>query len=112
MDGMELSFLFRIELPPSFDSYSFYFVSNSRAEHEADRNEFLRLCKKVEYTIRAWYQLHFEDLMASLLFYLIQDPPPPWSRAVTNSLFLIDWRSNCTPCLILFLARRGWSSRA
>ncbi|RRT52493.1 hypothetical protein B296_00050423 [Ensete ventricosum] len=28
-----------------------------------DRAEFLRLCKRVEYTIRAWYLLHFEDLM-------------------------------------------------
>ncbi|RLM98736.1 hypothetical protein C2845_PM06G28690 [Panicum miliaceum] len=37
-------------------------------EHEVDRNEFLKLCKKVEYTIRAWYLLQFEDLMASLLF--------------------------------------------
>uniref|UniRef100_A0A453K4F9 Uncharacterized protein n=2 Tax=Aegilops tauschii subsp. strangulata TaxID=200361 RepID=A0A453K4F9_AEGTS len=32
-------------------------------EHEVDRNEFLKLCKKVEYTIRAWYLLQFDDLM-------------------------------------------------
>jgi hypothetical protein len=43
------------------------FVSNPCAEHEVDRNEFLKLCKKVEYTVRAWYLLQFEDLMASLL---------------------------------------------
>jgi hypothetical protein len=41
------------------------------AEHEADRNEFLKLCKKVEYTIRAWYLLQFEDLMASLRFVFV-----------------------------------------
>ncbi|XP_040370841.1 uncharacterized protein LOC112186322 isoform X3 [Rosa chinensis] len=28
-----------------------------------DRDEFLKLCKRVEYTIRAWYLLQFEDLM-------------------------------------------------
>ncbi|OEL27495.1 hypothetical protein BAE44_0011486 [Dichanthelium oligosanthes] len=45
-------------------------------EHEVDRNEFLKLCKKVEYTIRAWYLLQFEDLMASHLFqlYSLFDP--------------------------------------
>ncbi|KAI3799304.1 hypothetical protein L1987_34597 [Smallanthus sonchifolius] len=32
-------------------------------EHSADRAEFLKLCKRVEYTIRAWYHLRFEDLM-------------------------------------------------
>ncbi|KAK8936579.1 hypothetical protein KSP39_PZI012510 [Platanthera zijinensis] len=32
-------------------------------EHGTDRNEFLKLCKRVEYTIRAWYLLQFEDLM-------------------------------------------------
>ncbi|XP_066358904.1 uncharacterized protein [Miscanthus floridulus] len=40
-------------------------------EHEADRNEFLKLCKKVEYTIRAWYLLQFEDLMQ---LYSLFDP--------------------------------------
>ncbi|KAL5648561.1 hypothetical protein ACJX0J_039370, partial [Zea mays] len=39
--------------------------------HEADRNEFLKLCKKVEYTIRAWYLLQFEDLMQ---LYSLFDP--------------------------------------
>ncbi|XP_050270623.1 uncharacterized protein LOC126714495 isoform X2 [Quercus robur] len=32
-------------------------------EHDSDRAEFLKLCKRVEYTIRAWYLLQFEDLM-------------------------------------------------
>ncbi|THU69847.1 hypothetical protein C4D60_Mb08t18720 [Musa balbisiana] len=36
-----------------------------------DRAEFLRLCKRVEYTIRAWYLLHFEDLMQ---LYSLFDP--------------------------------------
>lgn len=40
-------------------------------EHSADRNEFLKLCKRVEYTIRAWYLLQFEDLMQ---LYSLFDP--------------------------------------
>ncbi|WOL00962.1 hypothetical protein Cni_G09675 [Canna indica] len=32
-------------------------------ELDNDRSEFLMLCKRVEYTIRAWYLLKFEDLM-------------------------------------------------
>ncbi|CAN6485632.1 unnamed protein product [Victoria cruziana] len=32
-------------------------------ERPADRTEFLKLSKRVEYTIRAWYFLQFEDLM-------------------------------------------------
>ncbi|KAF8390757.1 hypothetical protein HHK36_025284 [Tetracentron sinense] len=32
-------------------------------EHGSDRTEFLKLCKRIEYTIRAWYLLQFEDLM-------------------------------------------------
>ncbi|CAL9085957.1 unnamed protein product [Musa textilis] len=31
-------------------------------EHDYDRAEYLKLCKRVEYTIRAWYLLQFEDL--------------------------------------------------
>ncbi|KAK4392818.1 hypothetical protein Sango_1752600 [Sesamum angolense] len=40
-------------------------------EHSSDRAEFLKLCKRVEYTIRAWYMLHFEDLMQ---LYSLFDP--------------------------------------
>ncbi|KAK1566959.1 hypothetical protein Q3G72_006628 [Acer saccharum] len=32
-------------------------------EQKSDRLEFLKLCQRVEYTIRAWYLLQFEDLM-------------------------------------------------
>ncbi|XP_058773327.1 uncharacterized protein LOC131647458 [Vicia villosa] len=32
-------------------------------KRSADRDEFLKLCKKIEYTIRAWYLLQFEDMM-------------------------------------------------
>lgn len=32
-------------------------------ERESDREEFLKLCKRVEYTIRAWYHLQFDDMM-------------------------------------------------
>lgn len=40
-------------------------------EHGSDRAEFLKLCKRVEYTIRAWYLLQFEDLMQ---LYSLFDP--------------------------------------
>ncbi|MQL81947.1 hypothetical protein Taro_014410 [Colocasia esculenta] len=40
-------------------------------EHASDRAEFLKLCKRVEYTIRAWYLLQFEDLMQ---LYSLFDP--------------------------------------
>ena len=38
------------------------------AEHGTDRAEFLKLCKRVEYTIRAWYLLQFEDMMVLVIF--------------------------------------------
>ncbi|KAH9627172.1 hypothetical protein KSS87_018412 [Heliosperma pusillum] len=40
-------------------------------ELSSDRNEFLKLCKRIEYTIRAWYLLQFEDLMQ---LYSLFDP--------------------------------------
>ncbi|KAL6994534.1 hypothetical protein U1Q18_012636 [Sarracenia purpurea var. burkii] len=40
-------------------------------EHGSDQAEFLKLCKRVEYTIRAWYLLQFEDLMQ---LYSLFDP--------------------------------------
>lgn len=40
-------------------------------EMESDRAEFLKLCKRIEYTIRAWYILQFEDLMQ---LYSLFDP--------------------------------------
>ncbi|KAL5581474.1 hypothetical protein UlMin_013916 [Ulmus minor] len=40
-------------------------------EHSSDKAEFLKLCKRVEYTIRAWYLLQFEDLMQ---LYSLFDP--------------------------------------
>ncbi|KAK2665998.1 hypothetical protein Ddye_004572 [Dipteronia dyeriana] len=43
----------------------------SLIEHSSDRAEFLKLCKRVEYTIRAWYLLQFEDLMQ---LYSLFDP--------------------------------------
>ncbi|KAG5100055.1 hypothetical protein JHK82_045107 [Glycine max] len=39
--------------------------------HSADRVEFLKLCKRIEYTIRAWYLLQFEDMMQ---LYSLFDP--------------------------------------
>ncbi|CAN6221024.1 unnamed protein product [Urochloa humidicola] len=38
---------------------------------ENDRSEFMKLCKRVEYTIRAWYLLQFDDLMQ---LYALFDP--------------------------------------
>ncbi|XXG59504.1 hypothetical protein AAC387_Pa04g1577 [Persea americana] len=40
-------------------------------ELSSDRTEFLKLCKRVEYTVRAWYLLQFEDLMQ---LYSLFDP--------------------------------------
>ncbi|GKV44374.1 hypothetical protein SLEP1_g51567 [Rubroshorea leprosula] len=40
-------------------------------EHSSDRAEFLKFCKRVEYTVRAWYLLQFEDLMQ---LYSLFDP--------------------------------------
>jgi hypothetical protein len=40
-------------------------------EHSNDRQEFLKLCKRIEYTVRAWYLLQFEDLMQ---LYSLFDP--------------------------------------
>ncbi|XP_022751832.1 uncharacterized protein LOC111300466 [Durio zibethinus] len=40
-------------------------------EYSSDRAEFLKFCKRVEYTIRAWYLLQFEDLMQ---LYSLFDP--------------------------------------
>ncbi|CAK7325998.1 unnamed protein product [Dovyalis caffra] len=44
---------------------------NIFAEHGTDRAEFQKLFKRVEYTIRAWYLLQFEDLMQ---LYSLFDP--------------------------------------
>uniref|UniRef100_A0A0D9XSK5 Aminopeptidase n=1 Tax=Leersia perrieri TaxID=77586 RepID=A0A0D9XSK5_9ORYZ len=41
-------------------------------EQDKDRAEFMKLCRRVEYTIRAWYLLQFEDLMVQL--YALFDP--------------------------------------
>jgi hypothetical protein len=40
-------------------------------EHSSDRADFLKLSKRIEYTIRAWYLLQFEDLMQ---LYSLFDP--------------------------------------
>eukprot|EP01018_Ginkgo_biloba_P017145 Gb_29434 [translate_table: standard] len=40
-------------------------------ELDADRAEFLKLCKRIEYTVRAWYLMQFEDLMQ---LYSLFDP--------------------------------------
>lgn len=40
-------------------------------EHESDRTEFLKLCKRIDYTIRAWYLVQFEEMMQ---LYTLFDP--------------------------------------
>lgn len=40
-------------------------------QHSSDRAEFMKFCKRVEYTVRAWYLLQFEDLMQ---LYSLFDP--------------------------------------
>ncbi|TVU20802.1 hypothetical protein EJB05_30398 [Eragrostis curvula] len=40
----------------------------SLIEHD-DRAEFEKLCKRVEYTIRAWYSLQFEELMDLYIYF-------------------------------------------
>ncbi|GAB2225930.1 hypothetical protein Droror1_Dr00021707 [Drosera rotundifolia] len=40
-------------------------------EQDQDCADFLTLCKRVEYTIRAWYSLHFEEMMQ---LYSLFDP--------------------------------------
>ncbi|WOK97478.1 hypothetical protein Cni_G06186 [Canna indica] len=52
-------------------------------ELPADRTEFLKLCKRVEYTIRAWYLLQFEDLMQ---LYSLFDPAHGDQRLVQQNL--------------------------
>ncbi|KDP41866.1 hypothetical protein JCGZ_26884 [Jatropha curcas] len=43
----------------------------SSSIEDGDRAEFLKFCKRVEYTIRAWYLLQFEELMQ---LYFLFDP--------------------------------------
>ncbi|CAA7396381.1 unnamed protein product [Spirodela intermedia] len=52
-------------------------------EHGSDRAEFLKLCKRVEYTIRAWYLLQFEDLMQ---LYSLFDPAHGGQRLQQQNL--------------------------
>ncbi|XP_030956203.1 uncharacterized protein LOC115978324 isoform X1 [Quercus lobata] len=40
-------------------------------EQTSDRADFLKLCQRIEYTIRAWYLLQFEDMMQ---LYTLFDP--------------------------------------
>ena len=87
------------------------------AEHDSDRAEFLKLCKRVEYTIRAWYLLQFEDLMVlscflvlladrlhCYIYYLISTP-------IFLYFLVICVYSNCTPSLTLYMGLGNWNSR-
>lgn len=82
------------------------------AELPTDRTEFLKLCKRVEYTIRAWYFLQFEDLMVRavtvFVFSLILCSYPLyyfiWVRACCIC-------SNCILYLIPSMELKEFSSR-
>jgi hypothetical protein len=55
------------------------------AERDNDRAEFMKLCKRVEYTIRAWYLLQFDDLM------------------VCTSSFIHLWKSKLVDYILMFV---------
>lgn len=61
--------IFLFDASTSTNRVFFYFFF--LAEHSNDRQEFLKLCKRIEYTVRAWYNLQFEDLMVVTLFLFI-----------------------------------------
>lgn len=66
MTNVHLLYILFLTRPKKFylnllNTYIFF------VEHSSDRNEFLKLCKRVEYTVRAWYLLQFEDLMVCWL---------------------------------------------
>ncbi|KAJ6680341.1 AMINOPEPTIDASE [Salix purpurea] len=44
-------------------------LANRIKRSRSDVDEFLKLCQRVEYTIRAWYLLQFEDLMRLYSFF-------------------------------------------
>lgn len=52
-------------------------------ELEADKAEFLKMCKRVEYTIRAWYLTQFEDMMQ---LYALFDPTDGAKKLQQQSL--------------------------
>ncbi|KAL9254028.1 hypothetical protein AKJ16_DCAP09532 [Drosera capensis] len=53
----------RTELELLFRKSLSYHVCTIIVEQDHDCADFLTLCKRVEYTIRAWYLLHFEEMM-------------------------------------------------
>lgn len=65
---MQLCFEFCVVRVNSNKGFSMLLV----AEHSSDRADFLKLCKRVEYTIRAWYLLQFEDLMVGTIVFITQ----------------------------------------
>ena len=62
-----VSFIISIHFFLFINRNSFFLFTFCFAEQKSDRLEFLKLCQRVEYTIRAWYLLQFEDLMVLLI---------------------------------------------
>ncbi|KAG6748596.1 hypothetical protein POTOM_048525 [Populus tomentosa] len=51
------------------DAWIPIWVGSFTERSRSDVDEFLKLCQRVEYTIRAWYLLQFEDLMRLYSFF-------------------------------------------
>lgn len=85
---------------------------NVLLELGSDRTEFLKLCKRVEYIVRAWYLLQFEDLMVCglsglsyenftllytslLILHIISGLVTRTQFSFLASSFYLNWRSFC-----------------
>lgn len=91
-----------------------FFWPSHPAEHSSDRAEFLKLCKRVEYTIRAWYMLQFEDLMVifECLLLILYSPELLYLILQLIDSIWIYGCSNSTPFLTLSMEHKSWSNRS
>lgn len=102
----------------AWNSYDIVFI----VEQSSDRAEFLKLCKRIEYTIRAWYLLQFENLMVPSCLNLCQcffgfqicSHSHKISRHHVRLLIesFPHHDSNYMPSLILSPELKNWSSRS
>lgn len=91
-----------------------FFWPSHPVEHSSDRAEFLKLCKRVEYTIRAWYMLQFEDLMviSECLLLILYSPEFLYLILQLIDSIWIYGCSNSTPFLTLSMEHKSWSNRS